>query len=428
MSKLNLQTVQTTRKRGKPLTVDEKRMVISVFSCCHRERQLYREIKTVDPYQRTSDYTGVGRRHVVEIIRYFNETGQVFPPSLCGNRINHATNIPSSMDTDIREFIFDRHREGIAVTANHIQDLLRNITGREIPKQTIRDHLGRMGFQYSRTRKKTRSLREDPLIRQQRHTFIYDIRRLRKAGYRPVYLDESFLHHYHGNQFSWFCENDFLERPGGKGRRLCFINAVTDEGLIPNALRIFEAKKSTGDYHDMFNAKHFLEWCANQLIPNLPSKCVIIFDRATYHTVAEEQIYPSAMRKVELCEWLTKNKIKWEEHWLRPVLQQEVENNMDKTPLAEKMAGEQGHKVLFLPVHHPELNPIETVWAIVKNECGRLLRSGIKFAEVRQHLEKAFTKISAYTCENLFKTVRQKEDEYWKYDEEFDNNLEKGKE
>ena len=155
---------------------------------------------------------------------------------------------------------------------------------------------------------------------------------------------------------------------------------------------------------------------------------MIVVDRATYHLVPEEQINPSTMRKPELCEWLGKNKIKWEKHWLRPRLQEEVENNIDKTPLIEKIAGQQGHKVLFLPVHHPELNPIETIWAIVKNECGRLLRSGIEFKEVRLHLEKAFTKISAYTCHKLFEIVRQKEDEYWKLDMEFDNNLGNGKE
>lgn len=428
MSKLNTEIIQTPRKRGKPLSIDEKWMVIRVFSRCNDERQNAKTIKTVNPYQRTSDYTGVGRRQIIEIVTYFNLTGQVIPPAHCGNRITHTTSIPPAINARIREFIFDKHREGIAINSNHIQDLLHNILKRDIPKQTIRDHLRRMGFLYSRTKKKTRSLREDPTIRQQRHTYIYDIRRFRKAGYRAIYLDESFLHHYHGNQFSWFIDNDFLERPTGKGRRWCFIHATGEEGLIPNALRIFEAKKSTGDYHDMFNAKHFLEWWQMQLTPNLPSKCVIIVDRATYHIIPEEQITPSTMRKAELCDWLTKNKIKWEKHWLRPKLQEEVENKIDKTPLIEKLAKKQGHKVLFLPVHHPELNPIETVWAVVKNECGRLLRSGIKFKEVRIHLEKAFTKISAQTCQKLFDRIKQKENEYWKLDMEFDSHLGNGKE
>ena len=69
------------------------------------------------------------------------------------------------------------------------------------------------------------------------------------------------------------------------------------------------------------------------------------------------------------------------------------------------MAEKRGHKVLILPVHHPELNPIELVWAIVKNECGRLLRNGIKFMEVRDHLESAFSNISPDICGGLYKKI-----------------------
>ncbi len=73
----------------------------------------------------------------------------------------------------------------------------------------------------------------------------------------------------------------------------------------------------------------------------------------------------------------------WKEHWLKPRLIQEVEQNIDKTPIVQKMAKSNGHKVLLLPVHHPELNPIELLWGIVKNECARLLREGVTFKPVR---------------------------------------------
>ncbi len=85
----------------------------------------------------------------------------------------------------------------------------------------------------------------------------------------------------------------------GKGRRWCFIHAMLQTGLISNAFYIFVAKKSTGDYHNMFNAQHFQEWWMNQLMPNLPLKSVIVLDRATFHLVPEEQIIPSTMRKSE---------------------------------------------------------------------------------------------------------------------------------
>lgn len=411
------------RKRGKPLCAEEKWMVVNVFSRCAEERQQRRAVHTVDPYRRTATYTGVGRRQVVEILQHFGEHGQVPPAARAGNHTIHLTAIAPGIDSRLREFILNKHYQGIAINTRHVQDFLHEVLGKQIPEQTIRDHLRRLGFHYTRTRTKSRSLREKPHVRQQRHTFLHEIRRLREAGYRAVYIDESFLHHHHGNQFSWFVEGDFLQRPTGKGRRWCFIHALLEHGLVAKAFRIFEAKKSRGDYHGMFNAQCFLDWWQDQLLPNLATPCVIVVDRATYHLVPEEQIMPGTMRKAELQHWLSSRALGWESHWLRPRLQEEVEKHIDKTPLITKLAARHGHQVLILPVHHPELNPIELVWAIVKNECARLLRTGTQFKEVRQHLEAALNGISSSTCQKLFQTVRQTEATYWTLDEKLDDDM-----
>ena len=95
--------------------------------------------------------------------------------------------------------------------------------------------------------------------------------------------------------------------------------------------------------------------------------------------------------------------------------------HFDKTPIVEKMAIAQGHRVLVLPVHHPELNPIELVWAIIKNECGRLLRQGVKFNEVRDRLEQAFEKVTATTCGKLYDNILQQEQVYWDADVAIDD-------
>ncbi len=346
------------RKKGKPLSIAEKWMIVQVYQKCNEERDQSICVTTEDAHSRTANYTGVGRRQAVEIIKHFKETGHVPPPSSAGNRTVHPANIPSTAEEKIRQFIFERHLIGEVCNAKHIQDLLQEELKREVPLRSIQRHLDRMGFACSGTRRKTRSLREKLYVRQQRHSYLHHIRTLRNSGCKPVYSDESFLHHYHGHRFSWFSETtgDYLERPAGKGRRWCFIHAMQQTGLISDACYIFEAKKSTGDYHNMFNAPHFQEWRIGQLMPNLPEKSVIIMDRVPFHLVPEEQIIPLSMRKAELQNWLTQKEIPWEDHWLKP---------------------------------HPELNPIETLWAIVKNECGKLLRQGIQFKQVRAHLETA---------------------------------------
>jgi len=425
MSVRKSRTLETipSRKRGAPLSKDEKWMVIQVFSHCDEERRNTRTVPTQDAHSRTAYYTGVGRRQVVEIIRHFKETGEVAETTVSGNRSVHATNIPGLVEPHIRDFILQRHLTGEICNANHIQDVLQQRLGRTIPTRTIRYHLNRMGFSYSRTKKKTRSLREQAHIRQQRHSYLHTIKQFRQSGYQPIYLDESFIHHYHGNQFSWFHDDlgDYLERPSGKGRRWCFIHAMSSAGLVSGVWQIFEAKNRTGDYHQMFNAHRFQQWWQEQLLPNLPTRCVIVMDRVPFHLVPEAQIIPQQMRKAELQQWLTTEYIPWQADWLKPKLLEVVMAHLDKTPIVEKMAVAQGHRVLVLPVHHPELNPIELVWAIIKNECGRLLRQGIKFSEVRDHLEQALEKITATTCGKLYDNILQQEQVYWDADVAIDN-------
>ena len=77
------------------LTIDEKLMVVKVFDKCNEEKRNRNDIDPKDAYSRTSRLTYVGRRQVVEIIRYFFDTGEVSKPAQVGNRSVHITNIPS---------------------------------------------------------------------------------------------------------------------------------------------------------------------------------------------------------------------------------------------------------------------------------------------------------------------------------------------
>ena len=413
---------EAVRKRGKPLCAEEKWMVIKVFSCCAREREQSGSVHTVDPYQRTATYTGSGVGKWWRSCIIFAEQGR------CARRLGQVIvfrirqRFPLARPRSARIHSDEALRGGC-----HYRPSCSGFSPGGAGPRGGSTNDSRSpptpGFQYTRTKTKSRALHEKPYVRQQRHTFLHDIRSWRKAGYQAVYIDESFLHHHHGNQFSWFCEGDFLQRPTGKGRRWCFIHALREQGLVSGAFRIFEAKKSRGDYHGMFNAESFLDWWRHQLLPNLPPRCVIVVDQASYHLVPEEQVMPSTMRKAELQQWLSSRNLAWEPDWLRPRLQQELEEHIDKTPLITKLAAAQGHRVLVLPVHHPELNPIELVWAIVKNECARLLRTGTQFKEVRQHLETAFARLSPTTCQKLYETVRQTEATYWKLDEELDERM-----
>lgn len=141
--------------------------------------------------------------------------------------------------------------------------------------------------------------------------------------------------------------------------------------------------------------------------------------------VWRDSIVPSQMKKVDLQQWLMQRGRTWEEQWLRARLTEEVERYREKKPMVEVVAEEQGHKVLFLPVHHPELNPIELRWARVKNYCGAVFSNSTSFKEQRQHLEASFKKdITPAYCTKVYEHVQKIEEKYWQTDLMIDDEIE----
>src|SRR5207245_177396 len=97
-----------------------------------------------------------------------------------------------------------RSSRGTICHAKHVHALLKDAFGLDVHERTVQRHLKRMGFCWLRTKNRPRSLREKAAVRQQRHDYLYEIRRNRQRPpeerYQVVYLDESFLHHHHGGQ------------------------------------------------------------------------------------------------------------------------------------------------------------------------------------------------------------------------------------
>jgi hypothetical protein len=141
--------------------------------------------------------------------------------------------------------------------------------------------------------------------------------------------------------------------------------------------------------------------------------------------VCRDAMVPSQMKKAALQEWLTHRGIRWEEQWLRARLMEEVDPYRDKKPMVEVFAEEKGQKLLFLPVHHPELNPIEFIWANVKNYCGTVFSNSTRFKEQRQHLEESFKKdITPEYCTKVYEHVQKIDERYWHTDLMIDDEIE----
>ena len=164
------------------------------------------------------------------------------------------------------------------------------------------------------------------------------------------------------------------------------------------------------------NHEMFTKWFKGKLLPNIPEQSLIIMDNAAYHNVLSAHSAPTVnCRKDEIRLWLEQNNIPVKDDCLKAELV-EILNKIVPSPtyLLDEVAAEHGHNILRTPPYHPELQPIETCWAVVKNQVAR--NCDFTMANLVSQLEKAFDAVTAKTCSKVIEKVRKIEDKFWKED------------
>ena len=107
----------------------------------------------------------------------------------------------------------------------------------------------------------------------------------------------------------------------------------------------------------------------------------------------------------------------WEK--LRPHIQEKI------SPVILNMAKAEGHEVLYSPPHYSNLQPIETVWAIVKGDVGRQYTNTTTFTDVLQRLNSAFDKVQPQTVQGCINKANRTLNKFYndmKLEEEENNN------
>ena len=117
------------------------------------------------------------------------------------------------------------------------------------------------------------------------------------------------------------------------------------------------------------NATHFLEWFENKgkLCTHVPIKSLIVLDNASYHNTEVEKIPTMKSRKSEMKEWPTKHGIDYDECDFKvDLMGKTTQARPTKQFATDAIAEKFTHTVVGLPVAHPELNPIELTWSVIK--------------------------------------------------------------
>jgi transposase len=121
------------------------------------------------------------------------------------------------------------------------------------------------------------------------------------------------------------------------------------------------------------NWDNFSKWFETQLLPNIPANSLIIMDNAAYHNVLVEDVFPKRSHSItRLQEWLTNNKTPWSTDMLKSELYELCAEHAPKPEFRlDQIASKFGHSILRTPPYHPELQPIETCWGVVKNHVAQ---------------------------------------------------------
>lgn len=98
--------------------------------------------------------------------------------------------------------------------------------------------------------------------------------------------------------------NGGINVPCGSGRRL-IINQL-GSGFLQNCGECFVGVTDSADYHKEMNSMHFENWWKSMVLPNMPTKAVVVIDNATYHSrLTEDSRKPTmAWKKALIQEWL----------------------------------------------------------------------------------------------------------------------------
>lgn len=139
-------------------------------------------------------------------------------------------------------------------------------------------------------------------------------------------------------------------------------------------------------------------------------------DNATYHNVLSESSAPTAnCKKEEIRSWLEKNNIPLADDCLKAEMV-EVLNKVAPAPTyaIDEIAEKHGHQVLRTPPYHPELQPIETCWAVVKNAIAK--KCDFTMANLMIQIDKSFERVTTKTCVGLINKIRKIEDDFWEED------------
>ena len=425
--------------KGNSVTLPEKEIVINVKHYFEKEKKLRaqdKELPDHNPVQRTALATNLSEITVRRIMAEYNKGEKLSPPQPKGSN-------PYAVDENVKTICQDVirlhniRREHISIRL--LVGILNDEYHIEVARETLRRCLYRWNIIHGSVQRHT-ALRERDYVVKARREYLIRKRLLNKSNRMLVYLDETFINkNYSGSDTSWYCSDrknnprldksfgPYINKPSGKGERFIILNAITKNGWIDGTQLVFQAKKYSGDYHGSMDEENFMKWFTGQLLANIDDNAVIIMDNAPYHNVfKEDNVPPLTSKKIVLQKWLTDNNIAFDEEFLRIQLIDLIKQHRPKKvfKLDHILKNEPKYKnrnieILRTPQYHPELQPIEKCWGVMKQYMAQ--HCDFTLEGLRKNLETAWTKVTSKTMDGIMKKITYWENYHFEQDSLLDS-------
>jgi transposase len=420
--------------RGRSLTLPEKEMVVCVKRYFDKERELFLQNKPLcgkNSARRTALATNISEVSVWRILAEYHNQSTLSSPAPKGSTpyaVNE--NVKTICQDIIRSYNIRREHLSLRLLVGVLNDEYHI----EVARETLRRCLYRWHIVFGSVQRHT-ALRERDYVVMARREYLLKKRRLNTSGRMLVYLDETFINkNASGSDTSWYCSDwkddsrldksfgPYINKPAGKGARFIVLNAMTKDGWLDGAHLVFQANRRTGDYHGAMNEDNFTHWLTTQLLPNIADKAVIIMDNAPYHNMFQnDNVPPLTSKKVILHQWLTENNIAFDKDCLRVQLLDLIAKH--RPPRIFKLDDMLRHdpryaarhiEILRTPQDHPELQPIEKCWAVMKQDIAQ--HCDFTLEGLRKNLAAAWAKITPHTMAGIIDKMLYWENRHFEQD------------
>ncbi|KAJ8961522.1 hypothetical protein NQ318_014772 [Aromia moschata] len=249
--------------------------------------------------------------------------------------------------------------------------------------------------------------------------YLEKIRHHRESNRHTIYLDETWFDTHDVVKYGWVDSSPkcALNTPCSRGKQIIILHAGSENGFVPNSL-LLSAKnisQSSADYHEDMTANLFEEWFSEQLLPKIPPKSVIVMDNAPYHSRILNKIQNITTKKEDILKFMGNKNMNIPEKIpvKRKLLELIKEQNFKNEYAIDHLASIHGHTVTRLPPYYCVFNPIEMVWAAVKDRLRKYNQSSTLSASVVDNVRKITDELdNTELWRNCVRSVINKKAEY----------------